>query len=298
MDKMMESRAIDPRAGRLTTGQGKLEKLTLSTPDAEGEIYLHGAHVTGFCPRGQQEVLFLSRDSLFQADKPIRGGVPICWPWFGPKADSKDAPMHGFARLLQWNLDSVERVDDAARVVCSLKASEATRRYWPYDFAARFSVIFGIDLTMNLTVTNTDRSNFVFQEALHSYFSVGDVRQATLTGLAGSRYFDKVHSDYKTEQATRINFSAETDRVYLDTESTCIIDDPVMKRSISIEKAGSRATVVWNPWSERAKAMADLADDEWTRMLCVETANTADCAIKLEPGQNHTIQAVIRVKKW
>jgi glucose-6-phosphate 1-epimerase len=280
---------------RLQEVPGGLQKLVIDAPAAGAEIFLHGAHVAHFQPRGHRPVLFLSRKSLFRPDKPIRGGVPICFPWFGPKADDSAAPMHGFARFSQWNLESIERVGDGARVALSLHSNEATRKYWPHDFAARFTATFADVLDMTLRVTNTGRSPIVFQEALHTYLAVSDVRNVTLRGLENTRYLDKVAGGEGVESPQPMRFTGETDRVYPDTTARCVVDDPGLKRKITIEKSGSNATVVWNPWIERAKALPDFGDDEWPAMLCVETANTTDCAVTLKPRESHTIRAILRV---
>jgi len=280
---------------KLEAGSGGLEKIVIDAPAARGEMYLHGAHVTSFTPRGQKPVIFLSKDSLYQPDKPIRGGVPICFPWFGPKADDRAAPMHGVARISPWKFESIERVGDGARAVLSLVPNEVSRKYWPHEFAARFIVTFGATLEMSLLVQNTGRSHFTYQEALHSYLTVGDVRKITLTGLERTKYLDKVTMETKVEGDAPIRITGETDRVYLGTTASCVVDDPGLRRKLSVEKSGSNVTVVWNPWIDRSKALADFGDQEWPGMLCVETANTADFAIQLAPGESHTIRAIVRV---
>jgi D-hexose-6-phosphate mutarotase len=235
--------------------------------------------------------------SMFAAGKPIRGGVPICFPWFGPKKDDPKAPAHGFARLREWSIESSAKADDGSvQLVLALSSDDETRSAWPFDFAARFTVVVGAELRMTLEIRNGGDKPFTFEEALHSYLSVGDIRQVSIEGLAATDYLDKAGGGppvRRKQGAEPITFSGETDRVYLNTRATCVAHDVAGARNISVAKSGSDATVVWNPWIAKAKAMADFGDDEWPSMLCIETANVTDCAITLPPGQRRTMSAVI-----
>jgi D-hexose-6-phosphate mutarotase len=286
-----------PGLVRIAPGNGDLTRLVVTTNRASGEIYLHGAHVSAFQPVGQKPVVWMSGQSMFQDGKPIRGGVPICFPWFGPRAGDPKAPPHGFARLHDWSLDSVAQTPDRDVVVTmSLRSDDATRALWPFDFIARHVVTFGPALEMKLEIRNTSQKSIRFDEALHTYFAVGDVRQATVEGLGGATYVDKA-GEVRTLQQTDplIRFTGETDRVYLDTQATCIINDPVMNRRIEVTKTGSNATVVWNPWITKSKAMPDFGDDEWPGMVCVETVNALKLAVDLAPGATHVMSQRVRV---
>src|SRR6476660_728724 len=138
-------------------GSGNLDQIRVSNDLCSAEIYLHGAHVTHFHPKTQSKpVLWLSDKSHFAPDKPIRGGVPICFPWFGPKADDPKAPAHGFARVMEWQLDGTKlNGDGSVSGSMSLESNEKTRQLWPADFIARQVVTFGRSLTMSFIVTNT-----------------------------------------------------------------------------------------------------------------------------------------------
>ncbi len=290
-----------PEGVELEKGRGGLERLAIATPAAEAHVYLHGAHVTHFQPRGARPLLFVSRRSHFEAGapgKPIRGGVPLCFPWFGPKAGAPGAPIHGFARLLTWRLDTVTR-DAAGRVQATLRldAGDLSRRFFPHDFAATFVVTVDSRLQMDLAVRNTGPEPMRIEEALHSYFAVGDVRRALIGGLEGAPYLDKTEAFARKPAAgTPITVTRETDRVYPGVRGTATITDPVWGRRIVVEKAGSATTVVWNPWIEKAKAMEDFGDEEWQEMVCVETANAIDDAITIAPGDAHTTSATIHVE--
>lgn len=284
----------------VTRGPGRngLERLAISSTRATAEAYLHGAHVTAWQPAGAAPVIWMSADSQFQADKPIRGGVPICFPWFAAHATDAAAPMHGFARLREWALSGAEDRDGEVHVTFGLTDDDTSHRSaWPHRFAASYRITIGDRLAMTLDVTNTGETPFTFEAALHSYFAVKDVRQVHVTGLAGTEYLDKVDGfARKRQDETPIAFAGETDRIYLDTESTCTIRDPGLRRAIEIAKTGSRSTIVWNPWIDRARAMPDFGDDEWPSMVCVETANVRDAAVRLEPGSHHRMAAVIAVR--
>jgi D-hexose-6-phosphate mutarotase len=291
------SRFAIPGVLRFEPGEGGLTRAAITTPHADAHVYLHGAHVTHYHPHAQAPLLFMSYKSAFAAGKPIRGGVPICFPWFGPKKDDASAPAHGFARLKEWSVESSAKADDgSARLALALASDEATRKAWPFDFRCRFTVVVGPELRMTLEVQNTGSQAFTFEEALHSYFSVVDVRQVRVEGLEATEYLDKAGGQTVTRRnqgAQPITFTSETDRVYLNTKATCVAHDVAGARNISVAKSGSDATVVWNPWIAKAKAMADFGDDEWPNMLCIETANVGEVAVKLEPGKTQTMTAVI-----
>ncbi len=277
-------------------GKGGLTRVTIKSPAAEAEIYLHGAHVTRFDPKDQPPLLFMSALSHFEAGKAIRGGIPICFPWFGPKAGDPKAAAHGFARLMEWSVDSTANTGTGASVVLGLTSSDKTKALWPADFSVKYTVTVGDQLTLSLAVTNSGAAPAKFEEALHTYLNIGDIEALTIAGLGDTTYLDKVNAGAQMPQEEQlIHFTGETDRVYLDTQSTCTVHDPALGRQIRIAKTGSRSTVIWNPWINKAKAMADFGDDEWPGMVCVETCNVADDAVSLAPGATHTMEAAISV---
>jgi len=291
----LDSRFRIPGVAQLATGNGNLPKVQVSAPSASGEIYLHGAHVTSWKPAGA-EVLFVSPHSLWQDGKAIRGGVPICFPWFGDKAGDPQAPAHGFVRAKSWELESVEQDGDAVSVGMSTVSDESTRRWWPTDFRLEYRATFGPELLLELTLTNTGASLLRFEEALHAYYRVGDATQARITGLEGCWYIDK--TDFfreRLQRAPEVTITSETDRVYLNTEHPLELSDPVLQRRITVDKENSRTTVVWNPWSEKAGALKDLGEDQWKQMLCMEVSNVGHFAVELAPGKQHTMRARVTV---
>ena len=279
----LQARFGVPGVLRIDEGRGSLPRVSVTSNLATAEIYLHGAHLTQWQPRGAKPVLFMSEKSWFEPGKPIRGGVPVCFPWFGPKPDS---PAHGFARISSWDLVSCAvQPDGAVRAAFQLGSDEST-----------IGLTFTIGGTLEMDLEVRSKAAFTFEEALHTYFAVADVRQVSVDGLANTDYLDKVDAfKRKTQSPEPIRIAGETDRVYLNTRTTCTVHDPGLGRTLTIEKEGSGTTVVWNPWIAKAKAMPDFGDDEWPQMICVETANVGDGAVRLDAGGSHRMSVRIRV---
>ena len=284
-----------PGVAEVVAGNGGLPKVTITSAVTVGEIYLHGAHVTSWRPVGAEEVFFVSSHSRWEGGKAIRGGVPVCFPWFGDKADDPKAPAHGFVRTKPWQLDSIVDTGSTVAVTMSTASDDSTKRWWPADFLLTLRACFGSELVLELTVTNTGSSSVRFEEALHSYHNVGDVRTARVSGLDSVHYLDKTDEYREKAQKGDVTITAETDRVYLDTRSKVELLDPVLRRRIEIQKDNSLTTVIWNPWEKKASAMSDLGDVEWTRMLCVETSNVLGYAVEVAPGQQHQMSATLRL---
>jgi glucose-6-phosphate 1-epimerase len=287
-----------PDGARLEKGSGGLDRLALHAAEGEALVYLQGAHVAHFQPKDEKPVLWMSAASHFERGKAIRGGVPICFPWFGPKADAPDAPAHGYARILPWTVGAVTReTDGSLEAVLELTAEAAARGGFPDGFSLSMAVTVARSLRMELTVRNVGRGASTFAEALHSYLAVSDVRQARVRGLEGVGYVDKTAGmARKPGESEPIAISAETDRVYTGATEPVTVEDPGWRRRVVVAKRGSATTVVWNPWVGKAKAMPDFGDDEWTGMVCVETANVGDDAIHLAPGGSHVMTATTEVQ--
>ena len=272
-------------------GNGGLVRAVIHTRVAQGEIYLQGAHLTSWTPVGHEPVLWMSLASHFEKGKPIRGGVPICFPWFGPNAKDSSAPAHGYARLLEWQIASTHANDDGV-IELNLQTTIDS-------FALNYRVQFGQALRMALTTQLLPHatSSASFEDALHTYLSISDVHSVSISGLESALYIDKVDGAKTKPAATNaIQFTGETDRVYLDTIADCKLRDSKRKRTIRVAKSGSRSTVIWNPWIDKSKRMADFGDDEWPLMVCIETANVAENRITLTPGESHTTTAVVSVE--
>ena len=284
-----------PGVAQIVAGSGGWPKVQITAPAASGEIYLHGAHVTSWQPSGAEEVLFLSPNSIWQEGKAIRGGVPICYPWFGDKADNPKAPAHGLVRTKSWEVQSVESVGDSVAVTLSTASDDGTRQWFPAEFRAIYRVIFGQELVLELTTENPGPSPLHIEEALHTYYRVGDASQASVSGLDNTEYIDKTDGFRRKHQSGDVAMAKETDSVYLDTESALELRDPVLRRKIRVVKENSHTTVVWNPWKEKSGGMKDLGEGQWQHMLCIEASNVGDFGIQVAPGQRHNVKSTTSV---
>lgn len=277
-----------------TTVNG-LSAVRVSTPVATGLVYLQGAHIAEWQPVGRAPVIWMSPNAVYAPGKALRGGIPICFPWFGANAEHPKYPAHGFARTREFEYRGAREINGVPELDFVLESDEQTKTLFPFSFSARLRVSFGATLEIEFGVTNTDAQPFSFEEALHSYFAVADVREASVSGLRGARYADKVRDmAVFTEDASALHLVGETDRVY-ESAATCSIADAKGQRTLVIAKRNSEATVIWNPWAERAAQMADLGADSWPGMLCVESANVGRARVELPPGATHALGVSVSI---
>ena len=271
-------------------GQGGLPRARITSEHAQAEVYLHGAQVTAFQKRGEPPLLFLSRASRFAVGKAIRGGIPICYPWFGQRPGEA---AHGFARLTDWELVETSTTG-AGGAAMKLRLPQALAPVAWRHLQAELIVIVEEHLALELTITNQSESSPVeVENCFHTYFAVGDVREVEITGLESCRYLDQLDpKQVRTESAKPLRISAQTDRTYLDALGLIEIRDPVWRRAIRIEKTGSASTVVWNPWS--TQPLADLASGEHLHMVCVESGNVGRNRLVLEPQEDATLHVEFR----
>ncbi|MDO5534748.1 MAG: D-hexose-6-phosphate mutarotase [Propionibacteriaceae bacterium] len=256
-------------------------------------VFDHGAHVWSWQPDGAAPVIWMSAKSQFADGQPVRGGVPICFPWFGPGRAGDQLPIHGFGRLNTWHLADVkDTLDRDGRLIVAYTLDNAMtgeQPDWPHRYEASLIAKFTPEyLGLTLEVTNTGQSHVPLDGALHTYLAVGDVRQVKVTGLDGAEYFDKVTGNTET-QSGDVTIEGETDRVYRSTGEV-VVEDPVLGRKLIIAKSGSANTVIWNPGADKAAALEDFGDDEWQGMLCIEAANALADQLTLRPGETHTLK--------
>ncbi len=303
-DRNYLNATYQPLGVQFVEGAGGLTKLVSTTDASELELYLHGAHLTHFRAAGRP-ILWMSEQSWFEPGKPIRGGVPICWPWFGPHPENPELPSHGFARLREWSVAGVESVlkdrtpgePSQRRIQLELRDDAETRRLWPCEFALKLTIVQGVCLEMTLETTNLGDQPFEITEAMHSYLGVSDVRNIRIEGLENVPYLDKVDGGARKQQGDEpVTFDGEVDRPYLGTVSACTLVDEGMRRKIVVGKEGSRSTVVWNPHAAKAARMEDYGDDEWPGMVCIETANVHDDAVSVKPGGKHAMTTRIEAQ--
>jgi glucose-6-phosphate 1-epimerase len=275
--------------GRVTflDGQNELPMLEISTPWSTAELYLHGAHVTQFKKKDEPPMLFVSQCSRFAEGQPIRGGIPVIFPWFGPR---EGLGQHGFARVKAWELKEFAPAPDGS-VSVRLRLPDYPEASAFPAFTADYVVTVNQFLTLQLIVTNLSKdAEFTFENCLHTYFDVGDVTAVSLSGLKDLSYLDKVAGFVeKTETSDAVRIASEVDRIYLNTTGTVEILDPRLGRKILVEKQGSASTVVWNPWITKSRQMPDFGDEEYEKMICVESGNVAANSITLPPGGSSTL---------
>jgi glucose-6-phosphate 1-epimerase len=269
--------------------------ILFDTPRCRARLTPHGAQVCEWTPAGQASpVLFLSPLAQFADGKAIRGGVPICFPWFGPHPTDPRKPAHGFARTSAWQVDDkAQDADGIARVVFRLVSNDATRLLWNADFVARLTVVLDTSLQIALEVENSGTGAFVYEAALHNYLTVGDVTKVCVHGLEKTHFLDRTDGlREKISGDAPLAFDGEVDRTFVNTTAACTVDDPVLKRQIRVHKIGSATSVAWNPGPAKGLALADLGEG-WRHFVCVETANCGPNAVHLEPGARHTMTTVI-----
>lgn len=279
-------------------GEGGLTMVEINNTHAIARIALQGAHLMTWQPKGQEPVIWLSKFAKFSQGKSIRGGVPICWPWFGPHATDSKLPGHGFARTVMWEvLETKELADGASYIRFGLIETDATRAQWPHPCSAQLELSIGRTLRAELVTRNIGSQAFTLGEALHTYFHISDVAQMTIRGLEGCDYMDKAGGgSVQRKQQGGIVIENEVDRVYFNTAADCVIEDRGLKRAIRIAKQGSNSTVVWNPWTEKADKMGDFGPQGHRGMVCVESANALDNVVNVEPGATHRLVVVYSVE--
>lgn len=282
---------------KFTSGKGGWPYVHLENNGSTAFVSLYGAHVLHYTPKGGKDVLWNSETSFFEQGKPIRGGIPVCWPWFGPHESDSTKPMHGFARLSVWEVAKTAiTAKGETELVLTLTDTDATKAVWPYSFHATITVVLGEKLNLFLKVRNTGNEAFTMAEALHTYFQVGDASRVTVEGLEGCTYLDGLNQNAPVVQSEKlIEIKKEENRRYLNTTATCIINDPVLGRKIRVEKKNSNTTVVWNPWTATAKSMPDFDDEGYKTMVCVEAANAFSNVITVQPGEKFEIGTAIKV---
>jgi glucose-6-phosphate 1-epimerase len=291
----MPNEPVLPASARLVMVEGNLPALRVATPLCRGEVLLHGAHVTRWQPAGHAEVLWLSSRSHMTESKPVRGGVPLCWPWFGPHGEDQSLPAHGHARVRRWRLDSVAEDADGV-VTATLADAGGPLPGFAHAWDLRLTVRFGSVLDVALRVANPGSAPFRCSDALHTYLGIGDVRQCAIAGLAGTTVHDKTRQGQRRIVGDApLRLDAWTDQVHLSHAGAVTVTDPLLRRAITVSKRGSASTVIWNPWRDMATAMADFDGAQWPGMLCVEAANALENAYEVAPSSAHVTATSLAV---
>ncbi len=274
--------------------QGELQIAELSSDAGKVRVALQGAQVLEWTPTGESTpVVWVSDAAVYQTGKGVRGGVPVCWPWFG--AGEAGKPAHGFVRTKLWSVAASGVNETGPWLRLTTSDDEATRALWHHAFNLSLTVTLGKSLHIALTTDNTGNSDFSISEALHTYFAIGDVDKVRVTGLDQTHYLDKVLGMSRHQQVGDVTIVGEVDRVYVDTTSEVSIVDIALARRIEIHKAHSSATVVWNPGSEKEKGFADMCEGDYRRMLCVESGTAGGDLVTIPAGEAHTLSVEYRL---
>ena len=271
-----------------------MEIIEINNASASAKIALQGAHIFHYQRVEEVNLLWLSEISDFEIGKAFRGGIPICWPWFGASKD-KSLPAHGFARTALWRLVSTNEVDVNTTIVAlELNHSKQSLELWPFKFKLELFITISDKLSLELKTTNLDSKTFEITQAFHSYFNISDILHVEIQGLENKPYLDAL--TWKDEvQDGLITFNEEVDRVYQEVDKPIVLKDK--EHTLHVENTGSSSVVVWNPWVDKCKRMSlaknDMKQDAYKDFVCIESANAFDDFIAIEPNESHTLKAVI-----
>jgi glucose-6-phosphate 1-epimerase len=270
--------------------------ISVTNKHAEADISLYGAHATRFKTHKTIDILWMSPDSFFEVGKPIRGGIPVCFPWFGPHKSDPSMPMHGFARLMFWDVAKTASLPGGETLVqLVLHSSDETKKFWPHDFYAEMIFIIGKTLSVTLKVTNTSNEPFEYTCALHSYYNISSIDEIRISGLQNTSYFNQLDGENYTQEAGLLEIKTAETRHYQDTDADCVIYDLAFGRGIHVSKSGSKVTTVWNPGEETCAKIDDLPDDGFHSFVCVEAVNAFNHVIHTAPGESHETSAIIGI---
>lgn len=289
-----------PTTRKLPTGLTAISQplpgIAIATPSAAGAVVDSGAHVLAWAPNGTEGVLWLSPASKFEVGVAIRGGIPLCFPWFAAGPQGDQTPAHGVARSSQWRLIESGVPDGVAHLLYELTSADiaesAAPNCLPGGAVAHLSVGMNEKLRLDFSVT-AGTEPLTYEVALHTYFAVSDVRQIRVEGLDGRPFFNKVTQEHQTQDGP-VTFPGEVDSLY-DHEGAASIVDSGLNRTIRIAKRNSSSTIVWNPGPVKGTQIGDVPASDWPNFVCVETANVGEHAITLAPRQSHTLTVVYDV---
>ncbi len=261
---------------------------------ASAQITTHGGSVLSFRPKDGQDLLWTSPTAIYNGQKPVRGGIPVCWPWFGANTQETSAPAHGFVRNAVWHLDHVANLDSGVtEIVLTFDSTPETLEIWPHSFHLALRIEVGEKLAMSLITTNLSDHDIQITEAFHTYFNVADARSLVITGLEGSTHLDKLSNAPAQRQVEALTLNPPMDSVYLHQATDIAIEDVGNQRKIIIEKQHADSAVVWNPGPETVKGFADMPDDLWPEFVCVEAGNVFDNAVMIASGEKHTMTMIL-----
>ena len=276
---------------------GGLIMAEISNQHGQAVIALQGAQVLSWIPNGQQPVIWLSDDATFTPGKSIRGGIPVCWPWFGAHPEHHDYPAHGFVRAADWDvIETSVLTAGQTKLVFRLQEQKDHAALWPHNTELELQVTVGLTLELRLITRNKGAAVVIIRQALHSYFAVNDINQVVIKGLEDCQFIDALDGWQRKVGANPISIDAEIDRIYQNTRPACLLEDAGWQRRINIETNNSQSTVVWNPWIDKSARLGDMGDGGYLKMLCIETGNIADDSASIAAGAEHCLSVCYRLE--
>lgn len=282
---------------QFSLGPGDIPVIDIVNSQASAKISLQGAHLLSWIPEGEADVIWLSSDASFAVGKSVRGGIPICWPWFGAHESDSSFPAHGFARTVLWQVSDTQALASGeTQITFQLDSRELADKYramWPQASLVEYRLTIGKQLSMELITTNHSDQDIRIGQALHTYFHIADIADTRVHGLEGKDYLDKTDGFKRKAQKGAIVINSEVDRVYVETADEVVIDD--QRRQIHIQKYGSESTVVWNPWQAVAEKMGDLGKEGYRKMLCVESANAVEDTVTIAAGDSFSLRVLYQI---
>lgn len=264
--------------------------MRIQHPKLQAAVSLHGGHLISFKPEGKEDVIWVSEKAIYASSAAIRGGTPVCFPWFAKHG----TPSHGFARNSEWQIDEHSASENGVTLSLTLSESEETQSIWPHFFFNKLTFIFSDSLEIHLTTTNTDVSEWTFSGALHTYFNIGAIDQVSVSG-AGSKFLDSTNASTECEDASDVTFDGEVDRIYYAPTKQLTIKDSILERDIKLLHPGANSAVIWNPGPALSASMADMADNSYQTMVCVESCVRGEVPVTLQPGESYTLSQIVHL---
>lgn len=288
--------------------QGSLTCWSLRFNNNSLLIAQQGAQILSYGPDDEPSIIWLSEEAKLEPGNSVRGGVPVCWPWFGDlqrnphsiqamHQQPQQASAHGLVRSIDWSLAEIEQSEQAACISFSYNSLEQPLAHWPHAAELKLTVRLGERLSISLTCRNLGQQPLTFSQALHTYFAVSNIQTVSVVGLEDCDYIETMDNWQTRTQSGALHFSGETDRIYLHPPAKLQICDPDWQRTINLLSRGSQSAVIWNPWIDKARRLSQFNDAAWQQMLCIESANVLEDMITLAPASEHQLHLDIWLDK-
>jgi D-hexose-6-phosphate mutarotase len=301
MINILREEFSDCRTVTFVEQNGGIPLLRVNNELATAEISLYGGQLIHYQPKGEsQPLIWLSKNAIFKLGTAIRGGIPVCWPWFGAHETYPELPAHGFARTSMWSVESIEELQSGETVILlSMNRSEVFQQYLEleqeFNVALSLKISIGSTLEQVLISQNHGNKTVKLSEALHTYFNISDIAQVNLQGLGGKRYFNKLNHSTDNIGAEILSLEAETDQVFFHSGEEIILNDSGFQRKIHISRKNSQSIIVWNPWQEISQKMADMSNSGWKSMVCIEAANVMEHSVSIKAAEKHCLHMSLSV---